>query len=391
MDKIEPYTKDEAIEADWSVETSFTPDPVYATVEYVDERIEELQTEIGTLDAKVDTNRRDVDNKFDEQDTKIQGVQENLDDYKEEANEEMSSLYDRINSVNNELNGKIDTDIQELDGKLSDQISTLDTTLSNQIETNAKAINDLGESINVELHSFNDRLIAQETNMLSLRARVEALEQNALQFDGSDNVVLRDGSKIIAPTIESDGSMPTHEILGLNRYENPDGTHFYQTEVGNMHIQTTLNTKEVINVDTEDGTEVVQYVSRGSKAVYTGDLSQTGSQINFALGNINISVSRIDSTTVGAIIRSDEVLSIPTTRRLSGAASEDTWRKTIVSMSTGSIFDSINVGSYLLIEYWITLGNAKYYIVAGSDEEENEYTLTKAWVEVYDAFITSEP
>lgn len=246
---------------------------------------------------------------------------------------------------------------------------------------------DSGGSEDVTREEFNAALL-----------RIKALEDNALQFDTDNNVTLRDGSKILGLTETGNGtgSFVSREILGLNKYSAGTDEQFYQVEVGNMHVQTTLNTANVVNVDTEHGREYVQYVSNGGKQVITGDLSWDGSNpktVQVTIDNINILITRLNDTEVGATINSAGDIDLPITRRLTPSSSSDAiWRKTIHSTAVGTILDRVSIGSYVLAEYWITYGNSKYYVVVGSDEEgENDHTLANAWVEVYEGFAVNKP
>ncbi|MCD8176720.1 MAG: hypothetical protein LUE98_04570 [Tannerellaceae bacterium] len=123
--------------------------------------------------------------------------------------------------------------------------------------------------------------------------------------------------------------------------------------------------------------------NNGSKIVYQGSLVDTGAVVSIAIDNLNIEVTRINATELGAIIRSSEILSIPTTRRATAASSVESWRKVIESSASGTVFDSITVGTYILVEYWVTYKDKKYYVVAGSDDDE----LRQAWIEIYEGFI----
>lgn len=232
----------------------------------------------------------------------------------------------------------------------------------------------------VPLSSYN----ALVSRVAALESSLSALQQNALVFDSADNVVLREGTKILA-TVD-DGS--THEILGLNIYNRDTAEQFYACEVGNMHYNTTLNTKDDIAVDTEHGREYVQYVSNGGKAVYRGDLSETNSNVQLTLDDILVSASRVDATTISVLLTSPtSTVSIPITRRVSGASTIDTWRQRFNVATTGTIIDTITIGTYLMAEYWVTYHDAQYYVVAGSDDND----LSTAWIEIYEGFAVDPP
>lgn len=229
-------------------------------------------------------------------------------------------------------------------------------------------------------------------------SRISALENSTLKFDSSNNVILRDGTKILGLTETGNGTgnFVSREILGLNKYKEGTDEQFYQVEVGNMHVQTTLNTANIVNVDTEHGREYVQYVSNGGKQVITGDLSWDGANpktVPITIDDITILVTRLNDTEVGATINSSGNIDLPITRRLTPSSSLDAiWRKTIHSTSIGTVLDIVSIGTYVLAEYWITYKDRKYYVVVGSDEEtEDAHTLAKSWVEVYEGFTVNEP
>lgn len=141
---------------------------------------------------------------------------------------------------------------------------------------------------------------------------------------------------------------------------------------------------------------IEENVSNGGKSVLQGNLSVTGSTIDLVIDNILIQVTRLDSQTVGGLVRtiSGDDVYLPVTRRLSPSTSNDSmFRKTLVVNNISQVLDSFQIGTYKISEYWITYGDKKYYIVAGSDEldDNTSPTLEKSWVEVYEGFSIQTP
>lgn len=91
----------------------------------------------------------------------------------------------------------------------------------------------------------------------------DTASQDNVVFDELNNVVLRDGTKIlgVTETGPETGEFIQRELIGMNKYNPGTPEQFYQAEVGNMHLQTTLNTADEVNVDTEHGREVIAYKS----------------------------------------------------------------------------------------------------------------------------------
>lgn len=284
-------------------------------------------------------------------------------------------------------------------------------------EKTPRALQDGDSFVAYNTNEPNDVSLVQTDDIVTyedlgnILLRIEALEKNALQFDSDNNVTLRDGSKILARTQTNaiDSEVPTYisrELIGMNKYTkdgqgNPLDTNlyplgfFYASELGNMHVGTTLNTADRVAVDTEHGREYVQYASNGGKSVQEFDLSWDGTTprtVNVTLGDLNILATRLNDTEVGMTVNSPGNISLPITRRASGPSVTDEWRKTIVSTSIGTILDRVNIATYKTVEYWVKYAGVRYYIVAGSDEiGENDYTLQNAWVEIYEGFVVSEP
>lgn len=99
--------------------------------------------------------------------------------------------------------------------------------------------------------------------LLDIVEYFDTASQDNVVFDELNNVVLRDGTKVlgVTETGPNTGVFVQRELIGMNKYNPGTSEQFYQAEVGNMHLQTTLNTADEINVDTEHGREVVAYKS----------------------------------------------------------------------------------------------------------------------------------
>lgn len=112
---------------------------------------------------------------------------------------------------------------------------------------------------------------------------------------------------------------------------------------------------------------------------YEGDLSVVnGPGLGFTIGNINVLISRPTTTEVQVRMSSAVTQTIPFTHRYSGPSTIDDVRGTINVNPTGVVLDTITVGTYILAEYWMKIGNIRYYITAGSDDDN----LQNAWVTI---------
>lgn len=109
-----------------------------------------------------------------------------------------------------------------------------------------------------------------------------------------------------------------------------------------------------------------------------GDLSVTGSSVSVIIQNISFLIRRLNTTEleVRATTTNSAVLNI--THRFSGNNTEETLRETFDVGPTGTVIATVTVGTYVLGELFLRIGNSRYNIIAGSDDD----ALTQAWVEV---------
>lgn len=118
-----------------------------------------------------------------------------------------------------------------------------------------------------------------------------------------------------------------------------------------------------------------------------GDLSSAaGSGISFTLQDVNIIVRRIDTTTLEIRATAHADMVIPITHSYRGNNTLETIRETFTVTQAGVVIGTINVGSYVLAEFWTQIGGYGFDIVAGSDDN----ALTQAWVEVKRHVVLSD-
>lgn len=117
-----------------------------------------------------------------------------------------------------------------------------------------------------------------------------------------------------------------------------------------------------------------------------GDLSVIGQGISVTLGDVTFLVRRLDTTTIEIRATSANSTVIPLTHRFSGASLTDAVRSAPITVTpTGTVIDTIPVGSIVIADLFTHIGNYGYDITAGSDDD----ALTQAWVEVKTSYIRS--
>lgn len=408
MKQIIPLTKEQAVDAGWT----------YTAGQYV------TQEEFAEYKTVTDSHIQSLEDDIIGARTDIVTLQTSLDN----ANDKIEALTQRVTDLENiidvvEAKFPIQTGDIATDAITTDKIAPFAVTevkLAKGSVTNSKIV-DGAVMRNHLIPSIIDASKIENGAVINDKIAIEQITANKLntaflnslvRFNVADNIVLRDGTKILATTQTNEltaetPTYTTHELIGMNKYtKNSEGNdldpveyplgYFYASELGNMHVNTTINTADNLAVDTEHGREYVQYISNGGKNVLYGDLSQDGSEIKLTFGQLQISASRINSSEVGVLARTldGSTVSLPIVRRLTPSQSNDTiFRDTKDVIGTSTVLDSFPIGSYKMAEYWVSYEGAKYYIIASSDEvgDPSIPTLEKAWLEVYDGFVNTLP
>lgn len=136
-------------------------------------------------------------------------------------------------------------------------------------------------------------------------------------------------------------------------------------------------TDHFIGYSKEKKIELLKQSSTVNNQFIPGDLSETGSELTFEFGVIQTTVKRLNTTEVEVFLSASEDLSINFISRLSGPSSPLTNKKNIDLTSNPASVIVIQVGTYMLAEFWIVRENQCYYITAGANED-----YSKSWVNI---------
>lgn len=218
-----------------------------------------------------------------------------------------------------------------------------------------------------------------------LKAFLEAALANVLRFDASNNITLRDGSKILAQTqngvdIEGNPIYVSRELIGLNRYVDGDGNTFYQSELGNKHVQTVINTTNRVNVDKENGSDILAYTSElgegGGDSKNITSISRqlaVGDVVSLPVGDLALKFTASSATNLlFSMALSDSYpesfATVNYTQRVSGSSYIAPAANMYASLTPSSTVDvtTLTFSNVRFHEYWIKWDGKTYYLVFGS-------------------------
>lgn len=253
------------------------------------------------------------------------------------------------------------------------------TTLASEVKAAASGGSpggDINVIDNLTSTSATDALSANQGRVLNEKIAL------SLSYNEDGNIEVKQGAKILGT--ESSGAEDV--MLWLATYTLPDGTKYQQLEVGSTHIHLNLNTNDDtedyghhVTVDTPSGKKTIPYVDdlKKQNAFYQADISQTGSVLSFSFGTVTANITRSNSTEISVELSSSSDISIDVTARHTGSSSILSSRQNYALTSSMTEIDTITVGTYILVEYWVKKENELYYITAGSNDDQSN-----AWVEI---------
>lgn len=120
----------------------------------------------------------------------------------------------------------------------------------------------------------------------------------------------------------------------------------------------------------------IETLENANTRVY-GDLSTNLSSIRLTLGVFSILVQRTDTNTLEIRATSSSDTTLNLTHSYRGDNTIETKREFFTVGPTGTVIGTVNVGQYVMAEFWTRSING-YDIVVGSDDN----SLANAWVEI---------
>lgn len=186
------------------------------------------------------------------------------------------------------------------------------------------------------------------------------------------NVTLPLGGKLLSTF--PDGK--EHLLAATNIYPKEDGTVGIQNEISNPYATTNTNSIDRPTVEmplVNGGKKQTAFlddigIAPGGNVFKHGDLSSVYSYIDFDFGLISARVYRINTNEIEIFLSASEDIIINLTSRLSGPATSVNDRQSGVHLVTSEVsIGKIQIGTYVLAEYFIRYLDQCYHITAGAN------------------------
>lgn len=161
---------------------------------------------------------------------------------------------------------------------------------------------------------------------------------------------------------KQDVDINTADILTIR-----DGLTSLNTRVGSVEGSVTTLSGRVSDLESTE-----EYTIYGDLSVVNGP------GVSVTIQGVTFLIRRITTTEIEVRGSSPSQIALSITHKFDGDNTEEAKREPFNIGPTGTIIATIQVGFYVLAAFYFKLGEFRYNVLAGSDDDE----LTQAWIEV---------